>query len=351
MIEFRRDNLLEADVEALVNTVNTVGVMGKGIALQFKKKFPENFRAYKRACDNEEVTIGKMFVFSFDRLSNPRYIINFPTKNNWREKSRLEYVREGLDDLVREVRELGIHSIAVPPLGCGNGGLDWEEEVRPLMEGAFARIPDVAIYAYEPTLATDPIPIESVGPKPHLTVPRAAMLRLIAAYKASHYDLGRLVAQKLAYLAQIAGEDSFNLDFKEAEYGPYADKLRFLLQTLNEHHITGLGDFSNKSDIELAAGAEQEAESFLSEHPETRERLERVIRLMEGFETPYGMELLATVHWAATRKNAATPEDATQIVRSWTARKSNLFGEDHIRITWERLEDEGWLAMEPIVHS
>jgi O-acetyl-ADP-ribose deacetylase (regulator of RNase III) len=351
MIEFREGNLLEADAEALVNTVNTVGVMGKGIALQFKKKFPENFKAYKQACDEKEVKIGKMFVFSFDRLSNPRYIINFPTKNNWREKSRLEYVREGLDDLVREVRELGIHSMAVPPLGCGNGGLDWEEEVRPLMEGAFARIPDVAIYAYEPTLATDPIPIESVGPKPHLTVPRAAMLRLIAAYKASHYDLGRLVAQKLAYLAQIAGEDSFNLDFKEAEYGPYADKLRFLLQTLNGHHIIGLGDFSNKSDIELAAGAEQEAESFLSEHPETQERLERVIRLMEGFETPYGMELLATVHWAATRKNAATPEDATQIVRDWTARKSNLFGEDHIRVTWERLEDEGWLAMEPIVHS
>lgn len=351
MIEFRKGNLLDADAEALVNTVNTVGVMGKGIALQFKKKFPKNFKAYKRACDEKEVKIGKMFVFSFDRLSNPRYIINFPTKNNWREKSRLEYVREGLDDLIREVRDLGIYSIAIPPLGCGNGGLDWEEEVRPLMEDAFSRIPDVSVCAYEPTLATDPIPIESVGPKPHLTVARAAMLSLIAAYKTSHYDLGRLVAQKLAYLAQTAGESSFDLDFKEAEYGPYADKLRFLLQTLNGHYITGLGDFNNKSDIELAAEAEQEAERFLSEHPETQERLERVIRLMEGFETPYGMELLATVHWAATRKNAETPEDATQIVRDWTARKGNLFGEDHVRITWERLEGEGWLAKKPIVHS
>lgn len=351
MIEFRRDNLLGANAEALVNTVNTVGVMGKGIALQFKKKFPENFKAYKRACDNKEVKIGRMLVFSFDRLTNPRYIINFPTKNHWREKSRLEYVSDGLDDLVREVRDLGIHSIAVPPLGCGNGGLDWEEEVRPLMEDAFTRIPDVTIYAYEPTFATEPISVESVGPKPHLTVARAAMLHMIAAYKASHYDLGRLVAQKLAYLAQAAGEGSFNLDFKEAEYGPYADKLRFLLQTLDGHYISGLGDFNGRSDIELAAEVRQEAESFLSEYPETQERLEKVVRLMEGFETPYGMELLATVHWAATRKNAETPEDATQIVRNWTARKGNLFDEDHIRVTWERLEDEGWISTKLVAHS
>lgn len=351
MIEFREGNLLEADAEALVNTVNTVGVMGKGIALQFKKKFPENFKAYKRACDKKEVEIGKMFVFSFDRLTNPRYIINFPTKNNWREKSRLKYVRDGLDALVGEVQDLKVHSIAVPPLGCGNGGLDWEDEVRPLMEDAFARIPDVAVYAYEPTFATNPVAMEVVGPRPHLTVARAAMLSLIATYKASHYALGRLAAQKLAYLAQTAGEDSFDLDFKEAEFGPYADELRFLLQKLDGHYINGLGDFNSKSDIELTAEAEQEAESFLREYPETQKRLGKVARLVEGFETPYGMELLATVHWAATRKNAETPEDALRIVRDWTARKGNLFDEDHVRITWERLEDEGWLAMEPIVHS
>lgn len=351
MIEFRKGNLLEADAEALVNTVNTVGVMGKGIALQFKKTFPENFKAYKRACDREEVETGRMFVFSFDRLTNPRYIINFPTKNHWREKSRPEYVREGLDALIDEVRNLKIHSIAVPPLGCGNGGLDWEEEVRPLMKDAFARISDVAVYAYEPTPTTGPVPMKVAGPKPHLTVARAAMLNLAAAYKASHYALGRLATQKLAYLAQAVGEDSLDLDFKEAQYGPYADELRFLLQKLEGHYIDGLGDFSSKSDIHLMAGAAQEAENFLDGYPETQERLERVIRLIEGFETPYGMELLATVHWAATRRNAATPEDATQIVRGWTARKSNLFSEDHIRITWKRLEDEGWLAQKPIAHS
>jgi len=157
MIEFRRDDLLKADADALVNAVNTVGVMGKGIALQFKKKFPENFRAYERACKKGEVQVGKMFTVPLEKVANPRYIVNFPTKRHWREKSRGEYVREGLEDLLREIERLDIRSIAVPPLGCGNGGLDWEAEVRPLIEAAFARKPDLLVYAYEPSLAAEPI--------------------------------------------------------------------------------------------------------------------------------------------------------------------------------------------------
>jgi len=167
MIEFRSEgNLLEADAEALVNTVNTVGVMGKGIALQFKKRFPENFKAYERACKKEEVEVGRMFTFPLNSLTNPRYIINFPTKKHWRGRSRVEYIREGLEDLVREMERLGIHSVAVPPLGCGNGGLDWEDEVRPLIEAAFAAVPGVRAYVYEPSPATAPVPISVKGPAP-----------------------------------------------------------------------------------------------------------------------------------------------------------------------------------------
>ena len=157
MIEFRCDNLLEADAEALVNAVNTVGVMGKGIALQFKRRFPENFRAYERACKKDDVQIGKMFTVYLGESTNPRYIINFPTKRSWREKSRLEYVREGLEDLLCEIERLGIRSIAVPSLGCGNGGLSWDTEVRPLIEGAFARKPEVQVYAYEPSPEAEPV--------------------------------------------------------------------------------------------------------------------------------------------------------------------------------------------------
>lgn len=350
MIEFRHDNLLEVDAEALVNTVNTVGVMGKGIALQFKKKFPENFKAYERAYKNEELEIGKMFTVSL-QLTNPRYIINFPTKNHWREKSRVEYIRAGLEDLLHEIERLDIRSIAIPPLGCGNGGLDWESEVRPLIEAAFARIPEVQVYAYEPSTAFDPVVISTEGPRPDLTPARAVMLRLMGAYKASHYALGRLVAQKLAYLAQTAGEASLNLDFKEAKYGPYAEKLNFLLQTLEGHYSVGYGDRSSKSDIELLPGSEDEAADFLRDYPETEDSLEKVARLIDGFETPYSMELLATVHWAVEQKGAKSFEETVRIVQEWNPRKEGLFSEQHISIAWERLDEEGWISSTPVVYS
>lgn len=150
MITFRQGNLLEADVEAVVNTVNTVGVMGKGIALMFKERYPENFRAYAQACKAGEVRIGRMFVTATGELSGPRWIINFPTKEDWRKPSRLQWIEAGLQDLVRVIREKGIRSLALPPLGCGNGGLDWND-VRPLIERALAQVPEVRVIAFEPT--------------------------------------------------------------------------------------------------------------------------------------------------------------------------------------------------------
>lgn len=124
MIQEAHGNLLDAEADALVNTVNTVGVMGKGIALQFKRAFPENYKAYKRACDQGAVELGQMFIWDAGALAGdgPRYVINFPTKKHWRSKSKLSDIRAGLDDLVRQLKDLSINSVAVPPLGCGHGG-------------------------------------------------------------------------------------------------------------------------------------------------------------------------------------------------------------------------------------
>lgn len=149
MIERAQGDLLIADTEALVNTVNCVGVMGKGIALQFKKAFPENFKAYEAACRREEVRPGRMFVFETGQMFNPRYIINFPTKRHWRGKSRYEDIESGLKALVREVRQQKIRSIAVPPLGSGLGGLQWSR-VKGMITAAFADMPDVRVKLYEP---------------------------------------------------------------------------------------------------------------------------------------------------------------------------------------------------------
>jgi O-acetyl-ADP-ribose deacetylase (regulator of RNase III) len=150
MLELKQGNLLEEDAEALVNAVNCVGVMGKGIALQFKQAFPENFQQYKKACDAKEVQPGRMFTVPTGKLFNPKYIINFPTKRHWREKSIIEYVQTGLKALMPEVQQLRITSIAIPALGCGNGGLDWLE-VKPLIESAFAELPEVKVVVFEPS--------------------------------------------------------------------------------------------------------------------------------------------------------------------------------------------------------
>src|SRR5579871_6095141 len=150
MMKFLQGNLLDAPTEAVVNTVNTVGVMGKGIALMFKEAFPENFRAYHDAVEREEVRIGHMFVTENRAFEGPKWLINFPTKKHWRQPSKLEWIVDGLKDLHRVIREKGIRSIALPPLGCGNGGLEWTD-VRPEIEQALGDLPDVDVWVFEPT--------------------------------------------------------------------------------------------------------------------------------------------------------------------------------------------------------
>src|SRR5437879_5560124 len=155
MITEAHGNLLDADVDALVNTVNTVGVMGKGIALQFRRAYPAMYAAYQSAVAADEVGLGRMHVWPTGALAGPRYVINFPTKGHWRSRSRLDDIEQGLRDLVRVVRELRIRSLAVPPLGCGNGGLDWRQ-VEPRIRSVLAVLdPDVQVLLYPPGQTPD----------------------------------------------------------------------------------------------------------------------------------------------------------------------------------------------------
>jgi len=345
MIEPAGGNLLEAEADALVNTVNTEGVMGKGLALQFKRAFPENFKAYAKACKAGEVQIGQMFVF--DRgLMQPRWIINFPTKKHWRQPSRLSFVDEGLVDLVRVVRAHELRSIAVPPLGCGNGGLRWSD-VRPRIERAFEPLPAVRILLFAPEGAPEPAAIVDRTARPSMTPSRAAFLSMMATYEGTGYEyrLSLLEAQKLAYFLHVAG-DLPRLEFKRHLYGPYCDALRNVLVTLEGHYTRGYGDANVRptTPIALLPGAVAAASAVLASQPETMARLERVRNVIDGFETPFGMELLATVHWVATRApRATTLEQAVRAVHAWNPRKRELMKPGHIAAAWRRLEDQGWL--------
>ncbi|GIV07149.1 MAG: hypothetical protein KatS3mg017_0351 [Fimbriimonadales bacterium] len=185
MIRLKRGDLFHSSAEALVNTVNTQGVMGKGLAYEFKKRFPESYERYQEACKNGEIQIGKVQVVLTGKL-HPQYIINLPTKKSWRQKSKLEYIQAGLKDLLRVVQEHGIKSIAIPPLGCGQGGLRWEE-VKSLIEQAFAELPDVEVELYEPSTPT----LEPVY---------AGLLRIVEVYSEVS---PALTEQELKALAEV----------------------------------------------------------------------------------------------------------------------------------------------------
>ena len=341
-IERGKGNLLTTNVDALVNTVNTEGIMGKGLALQFKKAFPETFQSYERASKAGEIVIGRMHIVR--RLASPRYIINFPTKKHWRHPSKLQYISDGLRDLISQVRALGITSIAIPPLGCGNGGLAWSA-VKPLIVEAFAVVPKVRVVLFEPGVTPSANEIIDRRKKPPLTPARSALLALMGRYTETDYDyeLSLVEVQKLAYFLQEAGEP-LRLSFRPYYYGPYADDLRKALRNLEGHYTLGLGDGQNSPDtpLKLLPHAVEAARKFLTTSVETKTRLERVTKLIEGFESPFGMELLGTVHWVM--RSLPDPDDSDAViekVHSWSERKRQM-KDGHIRAAWSRLREQRW---------
>ncbi|WP_312217686.1 macro domain-containing protein [Brevundimonas sp.] len=342
MITFSKGDLLQSGAEAVINTVNCVGVMGKGIALQFKQAFPRNYDAYRRACDAGEVRLGEMFVFDTGSMINPRWIINFPTKGHWKAKSRLSDIETGLEDLKRVILENGIRSIAVPPLGCGNGGLDWAE-VEPVIRRALGDLNEVDVRLFAPGAAPKVDEMRVGTTRPNMSRGRALVLTLLGLYGAAGYRHSLLEVQKLTYFLQAAGED-LKLGFQKYQYGPYAENLNHVLQRIEGHFIRGYGDRSQAAEIAVLEGGRQEAEAYLAGDEAARDRLDRVAELIAGFETPYGLELLSTVHWVLIHDAEASgdPDRVVQAVHAWNPRKAAVMREPHIRTALDHLQRNGW---------
>ena len=339
MIKIKKSgDLLKENVDALVNTVNCVGIMGKGVALQFKMAFPDNFNAYKKACDNKEVSIGKMFIYKMDKLFYPKFIINFPTKTHWKEKSKIEYVKKGLEDLTKKTKELNIRSIAIPPLGTGSGGLDWVD-VKSIIENKLRELNDVHIVLFAPSKSPEADKLRIETRKPRMTQGRAFLVSLLENYKKAGYKITFLEIQKLMYFLQESGED-LRLRYEKAMYGPFANNLHHVLQIIERHYIKGYGDRTYSSQISLLPEGIKKAHEYMKEHPLELENYKKVLDLIEGFETPYGLELLSTVHWTMKKEKIYELRKIFRSVQSWNLRKKWLFNVNHIQVAKERLEEK-----------
>lgn len=339
MINFKQEDILESNTEAIINTVNTVGVMGKGIALQFKQKYPENFKAYKKACDNNELVIGKVFVTETNNMLNPRYIVNFPTKEHWKNPSKTEYIISGLKDLKKFILEKKINSISIPPLGAGNGGLNCND-VKNIIKQELSDIEGVNIIVLEPSDKF--YEKKEILKKADLTQPRALILKLFQKYNLLDFEFTLLEAQKLAYFLQRFGEP-LKLTYSQNYYGPFAPELKHLLVTLEHNFITGFKSADAKPFDKLFLKNERmsEVDKYIIDNCsiEQKQRLQDVSKFIEGFEYPLGMEILSTVDFIIIQ-NPETFNDLDKIinlVQNWSKRKKELMKPEYISIAYNRL--------------
>jgi O-acetyl-ADP-ribose deacetylase (regulator of RNase III) len=344
MIEYTRGNLLEADVEALVNTVNTVGVMGKGIALMFKEAFPGNFKAYKSACDAGEVETGRVLVHERNALVGPRWIINFPTKQHWRGKTRMEWIEAGLSDLRRVIVELGISSVAVPPLGCGQGGLEWAS-VQARIEQELKDLAGVRVMVYEPTHQYQNVAKRSGVEK--LTPARALIAELVRRYWILGMECSLLEVHKLAWfmtrrIRAHGLDDPLKLDYKADRFGPYAHRLQHLLNSLEGSYLhcdRRIPD-ARPHDVIWFDVARAERVALYLKSGEARQymgALQDVESIIDGFQSPRGLELLATVDWLLVQQGCQTSVSSIRHgLRNWpkdesaARRKDMMFSDEDI---------------------
>lgn len=352
MIKFVRGNLLEADTEALVNTVNTVGVMGKGVALMFKEAFPENFRLYATACEAKLVRLGEMFVTERNDLYGPKWIINFPTKAHWRYPSKMEWIAKGLDDLKTVVMRNKIKSIALPPLGAGNGGLEWPK-VRELILSKLESLKDVEVVVYEPTRQYQNVAKRTGVDK--LTPARALIAELVRQYCILGIECSLLEVQKLGYFverfASREGLDAMKFEFGANKYGPYSDKMKHMLNALDGSYLhceKRLGDAGPFEPIHFDDEKKELVSAYFSttEAKPYRSALEATSRLIDGFESPLGMELLGTVDWLVHHEKIAPQvNEVRAALRKWPGgedaaeRKLRLFDDRIIKIALDALRE------------
>ena len=333
---------MTSSAEALVNTVNTVGVMGKGIALQFKEEFPKNFAIYAKACRSGELLPGKLLITKeLNRAGEEKTIVNFPTKLHWRNPSKYEYINEGLAELVKAISEYNIRSIAIPPLGCGNGGLDWNI-VKGMIEEALKDI-DIDICIYEPnTQIKQTLQTKSTNKEIKLTPSRGLITYAMYYYDSLGENCSLFVANKLAYFLQRHGAKSFaKVKFTAHHYGPYSPQIDHLVYGLNGSYIKGFEQMSATAFEPLTMQYDRINE--ISGYVRTLDKseqdsLKETIRLISGFESTLALEVLATVDFIRNNNPGISLEGTIEAIHNWSERKNKLFKNEYIQIAYDHLD-------------
>ncbi len=338
-------DILQSDADAIINTVNCVGIMGKGLALKFKEKFPENYKAYRKYCDDNKLKIGNVFITEFGgKLSaDHKYLINFPTKEHWRGKSKIEYIAKGLDDLLLQIENHHIASVAVPPLGCGNGGLDWDE-VHDLLKEKLNPIADkidIIIYA----------PKTSIETELAMTFNRALMIKILHDFAPYfNFHMSHIIIQKLVYFLKFLDVPDYP-KFQKHKYGPYSELLKkSLMKMADKNFIKLSNDFTDNPDSMIIATEQaiKDATEFFENltkdaQQEFTDIMSKLSKLIEGYESSFGMELLSTTHFLINNNATRSPQITaiTKGFAKWSERKKELFDRDVIELAYHRLKDDG----------
>lgn len=343
MIRYITGDLLSADTEALVNTVNTVGVMGKGIALQFKENFPSNFHEYVKACKNKELEVGKLLVVRDRAIDRERIIINFPTKKDWKHKSKIEYIDSGLQELARVIRHANIKSIAIPPLGCGNGGLDWDD-VEPLMEKYLSSLENVDILIFKPNKEVRELLMkQELNKEIKMTDARAMLLYMMFYYETGGEASSLFVANKISFFYQLMGAPEFKkMRFSAERYGPYSVNVAHMVHALNGKYIRGLEQMKSTAfeAFFLDYSHIDEIRTYVRKlQSDQIQRIVNLTKLISGFQSALSLEVLASVAWIRRERTNITREETIQAIANWSDRKKELFKDAYINLAWERLEE------------
>ncbi|MDE6730834.1 MAG: macro domain-containing protein [Oscillospiraceae bacterium] len=328
MFHFVTGDLLQSDAYALVNTVNCEGYMGKGIAYQFKLRFPEMNTAYVKKCKGGELVPGTLHCYETEN----HLIINFPTKNKWREKSRIEYISSGLEELVNQIQSRQISSIAIPPLGSGNGGLNWSE-VKKLMLAKLKSIEKTTeIYIYEPSRNYQAV----ASAEPQLSPSALILMKMKFALDQNHFN--DICLQKTAYFMNILSQKEY-FHFKKANYGPYDHSIDVICRNIKEFQTYYNVDSTEKAyEILLKKLISQSVEEKLSYYTPY---IEKAATFTNHFETTKDVEGAATVLFIIQKQQGIKKYDIIRQFKNWSEEKAARFSENEILNAIQSLESYG----------